>query len=173
MTLIYFLMRMKKGNVMLQKIKQKVQILFLQCRRFPLLVKYKLEYRQGQCYSLLVWPEVQMNVILRGIVKQLKLFHFLSSRQKSLYSCAITPLKQVRGKNCLLKGYSMKKKKGVKIFFLWTSTFCLHQADRKRIYFHVTWTIYSSDIFIFDALDRNWSFINRNLREAWFPWNNY
>lgn len=117
MTLIYFLMRMKKGNVMLQKIKQKVQILFLQCRRFPLLVKYKLEYRQGQCYSLLVWPEVQMNVILRGIVKQLKLFHFLSSRQKSLYSCAITPLKQVRGKNCLLKGYSMKKTAALKFCF--------------------------------------------------------
>lgn len=117
MTLIYFLMRMKKGNVMLQKIKQKVQILFLQCRRFPLLVKYKLEYRQSQCYSLLVWPEVQMNVILRGIVKQLKLFHFLSSRQKSLYSCAITPLKQVRGKNCLLKGYSMKKTAALKFSF--------------------------------------------------------
>lgn len=117
MTLIYFLMRMKKGNVMLQKIKQKVQILFLQCRRFPLLVKYKLEYRQGQCYSLLVWPEVQMNVILRGIVKQLKLFHFLSSRQKSLYSCAITPLKQVRGKNCLLKGYIMKKTAALKFSF--------------------------------------------------------
>ena len=80
-----------------------------------------------------------------------KLFHFLSSGQKSL----VVPLKQVRGKNCLLKGYSMKKTAALKYFFLWTSTFFLHQADRKRIYFQVTRIIYSSDIFIFDALDRN------------------
>lgn len=109
---------------------------------------------------------------------------------RKVFSCASKPWKQVRDKGCSSL-FWIAKRHGVKSFFLWTyptssrmghmktacikfeSTFFLHQVDRKQIYFKSLEWFTVLNFSIFDALDRNWSFVNRDLGEAWFPWNNY